>query len=30
MQVLSLPHIYEYYDPENRSVGVELCRMRQR
>ena len=26
MQVLSLPHVYEYYDPENRADGVELCR----
>lgn len=26
MQVLSLPHVYEYYDPENRALGVELCR----
>ena len=26
LQVLSLPHIYEYYSPENRAVGVELCR----
>ena len=26
MQVLSLPHVYEYYDPENRAFGVELCR----
>ena len=25
MQVLSLPHVFEYYDPENRSFGVELC-----
>jgi len=27
MQVLSLPHTYEYYQPENRSLGVELCRV---
>jgi predicted TIM-barrel fold metal-dependent hydrolase len=27
LQVLSLPHIYEYYSPENRSLGVELCRV---
>ena len=26
MQVLSLPHVYEYYDAENRAFGVELCR----
>ena len=26
MQVLSLPHVYEYYDRGNRAVGVELCR----
>ena len=26
MQVLSLPHVYEYYAPENRELGVELCR----
>lgn len=26
-QVLSLPHVFEYYDPENRSFGVELCRI---
>lgn len=25
MQVLSLPHVYEYYAPENRALGVELC-----
>jgi predicted TIM-barrel fold metal-dependent hydrolase len=25
MQVLSLPHVYEYYAPENRAFGVELC-----
>jgi aminocarboxymuconate-semialdehyde decarboxylase len=27
MQVLSLPHVFEYYDPEKRSFGVELCRI---
>ena len=26
MQILSLPHIYEYYDSENAALGVELCR----
>jgi len=26
MQMLSLPHVYEYYDSENRALGVELCR----
>jgi aminocarboxymuconate-semialdehyde decarboxylase len=26
MQVLSLPHVYEYYDPENSAFGAELCR----
>jgi len=25
-QVLSLPHVYEYYTAEDRSVGRELCR----
>jgi predicted TIM-barrel fold metal-dependent hydrolase len=25
MQVLSLPHVYEYYSSENRSLGLELC-----
>src|SRR3990170_1423304 len=27
MQVLSLPHTYEYYQPEDGSLGVELCRV---
>jgi aminocarboxymuconate-semialdehyde decarboxylase len=27
MQVLSLPHLYEYYSVENRSLGVELCKI---
>jgi aminocarboxymuconate-semialdehyde decarboxylase len=26
MQVLSLPHVYEYYDRETLAVGAELCR----
>jgi predicted TIM-barrel fold metal-dependent hydrolase len=26
-QVLSLPHIYEYYPAENRSLGRDLCRI---
>jgi 6-methylsalicylate decarboxylase len=26
LQVLSLPHVYEYYQPENRSLGLDLCR----
>jgi len=27
LQVLSLPHTYEYYEPRNCSFGVELCRV---
>jgi aminocarboxymuconate-semialdehyde decarboxylase len=27
MQVLSLPHVFEYYKPEKRAFGVELCRI---
>jgi len=26
-QVLSLPHVYEYYSPENPSLGEDLCRI---
>jgi aminocarboxymuconate-semialdehyde decarboxylase len=26
LQVLSLPHVYEYYGPENRALAAELCR----
>jgi aminocarboxymuconate-semialdehyde decarboxylase len=26
-QVLSLPHVYEYYPVDNRSLGVELCKI---
>lgn len=27
LQVLSLPHTYEYYEPSNCSLGVELCQV---
>jgi predicted TIM-barrel fold metal-dependent hydrolase len=27
IQVLSLPHVYEYYSVENRSLGIDLCHM---
>ncbi|HLN88201.1 MAG TPA: amidohydrolase family protein [Candidatus Limnocylindrales bacterium] len=27
LQVLSLPHVYEYYDPANLLLGVELCQV---
>ena len=27
LQVLSLPHTYEYYQPENSSLGVDLCKI---
>ncbi|MGH7888492.1 MAG: hypothetical protein ACREPG_11535, partial [Candidatus Binatia bacterium] len=26
MQVLSLPHVYEYFNGENLAFGAELCR----
>ncbi len=27
LQVLSLPHVYEYYDPANLALGRELCQV---